>query len=59
MDRFMLDFVGYLEKDKGVSKNTLQSYIRDIKQFGDYIALKGIGVAEVSDENVKGRFAPN
>ena len=53
MDRFMIDFVGYLEKDKGVSKNTLQSYIRDIKQFGDYIALKGIGVAEVSDENVK------
>ena len=37
MNTLMCEFVDYLEKDKKVAKNTLQSYTRDIKQFSDYI----------------------
>ena len=36
MNAIMCDFVSYLQNDKKVSANTLQSYTRDIKQFGTY-----------------------
>ena len=32
-------FFGFLENDKKVSNNTLQSYKRDLKQFEKYIEL--------------------
>lgn len=36
------DFTNYLVTDKKVSANTLQSYIRDIKQYMEYLQSSGI-----------------
>ena len=52
MNALMCEFVEYLEKDKKVAKNTLQSYTRDIKQFSDYIESKKIDVSSVSKADV-------
>ena len=41
------DFSNYLVSDKKVSANTLQSYIRDVKQYMEY--LDEIGVASCTD----------
>ena len=49
MNALLSEFVDYLQNDKKVARNTLQSYTRDIKQFSDFITSRGIEV-----ENVKG-----
>ena len=49
MNALLSEFVDYLQNDKKVARNTLQSYTRDIKQFSDFIESRGIEV-----ENVKG-----
>ena len=53
MNALLCDFVYYLEKDKKVAKNTLQSYTRDIKQFSDYIESKKIEVETVNNEDIQ------
>ncbi len=37
-EELMLDFLAYLELERGVSKNTLQSYRSDLLQFGSFLA---------------------
>ena len=46
-------FFGFLENDKKVSNNTLQSYRRDLKQFEKYIAENGKDYSKVTDEEIK------
>ena len=41
------DFSNYLVSDKKVSANTLQSYIRDVRQYMDY--LKSVGISSCAD----------
>lgn len=53
MNALMCDFVDYLENDKKVAKNTLQSYTRDIKQFSDYIESKSIEVNKVNGNDIQ------
>ena len=48
MDSLMNDFVYFLQNDKKVSQNTLQSYTRDIKQFSDYIEGINVGVCSIT-----------
>jgi integrase/recombinase XerD len=50
----MLDFLAYLELERGLSRNTLQSYRSDLLQFGAFLAERGAnaetaGSQEVSD----------
>src|SRR5438309_9067941 len=50
----VLDFLAYLELERGLSQNTLQSYRSDLLQFGAYLAEHGAaaetaGPQEVSD----------
>jgi len=52
MEKLIQDFVTYLEKDKGVSANTLQSYARDIKQFRDYIDLENLNLSQISQDDI-------
>lgn len=52
MDALMRDFVNYLEYDKKVSANTLQSYSRDIRQFSDYISSRNIEVADITKNDI-------
>ncbi len=54
MNALMCDFVEYLEKDKKVAKNTLQSYTRDIKQFSDYIDSKALEVQTLKGTDIEG-----
>ncbi len=53
MNALMCEFVEYLEKDKKVARNTLQSYTRDIKQFSNYIESKKLDVSSVSGADVR------
>jgi len=49
MVNMLNDFTDYLVTDKKVSSNTLQSYIRDIKQYMEYLQSSGIsGCADVT-----------
>ena len=34
----MLDFLGYLEFERGLSRNTLEAYRTDLLQFGRWLA---------------------
>lgn len=53
MNALMCEFVDYLENDKKVAKNTLQSYTRDIKQFSDYIDARHLEVTKVSGTDIQ------
>jgi integrase/recombinase XerD len=49
MDALVQKFVNFLEKDKRLSLNTLQSYRRDIEQYITY--LKSMNVKNISSTN--------
>ncbi|WP_432664807.1 site-specific tyrosine recombinase XerD [Wukongibacter baidiensis] len=40
MNKIVKDFVMYLQDEKKLSKNTLESYGRDLRQFGDFLLEK-------------------
>jgi integrase/recombinase XerD len=49
----VLDFLAYLEFERGLSRNTLEAYRSDLLQFGAYLARRGVdalgaGHAELS-----------
>ena len=46
-------FFGFLENEKKVSANTLQSYKRDLKQFEKYIEENEEDYSEITDEGIK------
>ena len=46
-------FFGFLENEKKVSLNTLQSYKRDLKQFEKYLQENEENYAELTDEGIK------
>ncbi len=37
LDKSLRDFEGYLKKEKNASSNTLSSYLRDLRQFGEWL----------------------
>jgi integrase/recombinase XerD len=41
-EQLMLDFLAYLEFERGLSRNTLEAYRVDLGQFGAFIAERGI-----------------
>lgn len=58
----MLDLIGayenYLNKVKKASANTVSSYMRDIRQFSDWLnASEGIGVVDASQLNISDYLA--
>ena len=46
-------FFGFLENEKKVSANTLQSYKRDLKQFEKYLETSGEKYKDLTDEGIK------
>ena len=54
MEKQLNLFFGFLENEKKVSSNTLQSYKRDLKQFEKYIEQNGENYNEITDEEIKG-----
>lgn len=52
MDKLFAEFLDELNNDKGLSRNTLESYGRDIKQFFDFIKGSNISVFNVNKTTV-------
>ena len=42
----MLDFLAYLELERGLSRNTLEAYRSDLLQFGRFLKRRGVGVMD-------------
>ncbi len=48
----MLDFLAYLELERGLSRNTLEAYRSDLLQFGEFLAESRTGPLEASDRDL-------
>ncbi len=53
-ERLLLDFLAYLEFERGLSRNTLEAYRSDLLQYGRFLAERDIsaldaGASDVSD----------
>jgi integrase/recombinase XerD len=42
----ILDFLAYLELERGLSRNTLEAYRVDLLQLGEFLDRQGLGLAE-------------
>lgn len=51
MDRTLQEFIDYLSVEKGLSKNTLESYTRDLRSFCQYLKVCGISTFEETSRN--------
>lgn len=52
MDKLFDEFLYDLDNDKGLSKNTLESYGRDLKQFFDYASSVNISITNINKTNI-------
>jgi integrase/recombinase XerD len=46
MERLLLDFLAYLELERGLSRNTLEAYRTDLLQFGAFLHRRGLRATE-------------
>jgi integrase/recombinase XerD len=46
MERLILDFLAYLELERGLSRNTLSAYRSDLLQFGAFLDRRGLSATE-------------
>ena len=53
MDKEIKQFLSFLQMDKKLSDNTLQSYRRDILQFERYLNDEKINYTEITEENIE------
>jgi integrase/recombinase XerD len=51
-NRQLLDFLAYIELERGLSRNTLQSYRCDLLQFGSFLAERGLDARDVGPAQV-------
>jgi integrase/recombinase XerD len=47
-ESLLLEFLAYLELERGLSRNTLGAYRTDLLQFGDYLAERGLEASDVT-----------
>src|SRR3954470_19654965 len=48
----VLDFLAYLEFERGLSRNTLEAYRSDLLQYGAWLRAKGLEPLEVEHSDV-------
>ena len=53
MEKRIKLFLEFLQKDKKLSNNTLQSYKRDITQYESYINEENLQYLKVTNEDIK------
>jgi integrase/recombinase XerD len=53
----VLDFLAYLEFERGLSRNTLEAYRSDLLQFGAYLARRGVDVLAAGHADLSGFLA--
>jgi integrase/recombinase XerD len=62
-EALVLDFLAFMEFERGLARNTLQAYRTDLLQYGCFLAERGVGAAEASSADVAeflaGLAAPN
>ncbi len=46
------DFVDFIRFEKGLAKNTVESYERDVRFFCDYLDKQGLGVGDVRTDDI-------
>jgi len=46
MEQLILDFLAYLELERGLSRNTLQAYRSDLLQLGEHLDERGVPVLQ-------------
>jgi integrase/recombinase XerD len=51
-EALMLDFLGYLELERGLARNTLQAYRSDLLQFGEFLAERELDAASIRPRDV-------
>src|SRR5258708_6379161 len=49
----VLDFLAYLEYERGLSRNTLEAYRSDLLQLGDYLERAGVDVLAAQDVDLR------
>ena len=53
MQKQIRNFLDFIENDKKVSQNTLQSYKRDILQFEKYVEANGINYLKIDENGIR------
>jgi integrase/recombinase XerD len=51
-EAIVLDFLAYLEFERGLARNTLAAYRTDLLQYGTFLAERGIGATEASGADI-------
>ena len=52
IESLLLDFLAYLELERGLSRNTLEAYRSDLLQFGEFLDRRGLAPARVTHGEV-------
>ncbi|PZS14148.1 MAG: site-specific tyrosine recombinase XerD [Solirubrobacterales bacterium] len=47
-----LDFLAYLELERGLSRNTLEAYRSDLQQFGEFLGRRDLGPIEADTQDL-------
>jgi integrase/recombinase XerD len=50
----ILDFLAYLELERGLSRNTLGAYRSDLLQFGEFLGRRGLSLTETQHGDIAG-----
>jgi integrase/recombinase XerD len=48
IEPLILDFLAYLELERGLSRNTLEAYRTDLLQFGEFLERRGLAALAIS-----------
>ena len=56
-EQLVLDFLAYLEFERGLSRNTLEAYRSDLLQFGAYLARRGVDALAAGHAELSGFLA--
>jgi integrase/recombinase XerD len=54
IQRLTLDFLAYLELERGLSRNTLEAYRSDLLQFGEFLERRGLDAAQAVHSDLAG-----
>lgn len=53
-EHHVLDFLAYLEFERGLSRNTLEAYRSDLLQLGAYLEREGVAATDAQHEHLAG-----
>jgi integrase/recombinase XerD len=54
LTELMLDFLGHLELERGLSRNTLEAYRSDLEQYGEYLKKRELDPLTVGPNDLAG-----